>query len=76
MILARAPLRISIGGGGTDMPAYYKLGGTVFSSMAINQYVYVASNIRFFNKILIRYSKNEYTYFRYSKLYFNQGRNL
>ena len=59
MILARAPLRISIGGGGTDMPAYYKLGGTIFSSMAINQYVYVASNIRFFNKILIRYSKNE-----------------
>ena len=33
MILARAPLRLSFGGGGTDLPAYYEpFGGYVVSS--------------------------------------------
>ena len=59
MILTRAPLRISVGGGGTDMPAYYEQNGTVFSSMAINKYIYVGCNIRFFNEIFLRYSENE-----------------
>ena len=59
MILTRAPLRISVGGGGTDMPSYYEQNGTVFSSMAINKYIYVGCNIRFFNEIFLRYSENE-----------------
>lgn len=59
MILARAPLRISIGGGGTDMPAYFENNGTIFSSLAINKYVYVGCNHRFFNEIFLRYSENE-----------------
>ena len=59
MILTRAPLRISVGGGGTDLPAYYEKNGTVFSSMAIDKYIYVGCNIRFFNKIFLRYSENE-----------------
>lgn len=60
MIITRAPLRISVGGGGTDLPAYYENNnGTTFSSMAINKYIYVSINKRFYNEIFLRYSKNE-----------------
>ena len=60
MIIAKAPLRISIGGGGTDLPSYFENNnGTIFSSMAINKYIYVSVNKRFLNDILIRYSSNE-----------------
>ena len=41
MIIVRSPLRISIGGGGTDIPSYYKEKGSFFISAAINKYVYV-----------------------------------
>jgi D-glycero-alpha-D-manno-heptose-7-phosphate kinase len=44
MILSRAPLRIPLGGGGTDLPSYYsKFGGFVLSA-AINKYVYICLN--------------------------------
>ena len=60
MIIVRAPLRISIGGGGTDLPSYYRNNdGTIFSSLAINKYIYVSINKRFSEKILLRYSENE-----------------
>src|SRR5947209_5131579 len=40
MLIARAPMRISFGGGGTDLEAYYaKYGGLVIST-AINKYFY------------------------------------
>ena len=41
MIIIRSPLRISIGGGGTDIPSYYERKGSFFISAAINKYVYV-----------------------------------
>jgi D-glycero-alpha-D-manno-heptose-7-phosphate kinase len=47
MIIVRAPLRISIGGGGTDLPAYYSKYGGEWISAAINKYVYVIINKRF-----------------------------
>lgn len=41
MLIARAPMRISFGGGGTDLEAYYaKYGGLVIST-TINKYFYV-----------------------------------
>ena len=44
MIVSRAPLRIPLGGGGTDLPSYYsKYGGFVLSA-AINKYVYICLN--------------------------------
>ncbi len=44
MILARAPLRISLGGGGTDLPSYYsKYGGFILSG-SIDKYVYIHVN--------------------------------
>ena len=60
MIICKAPLRISIGGGGTDLPAYYEGVGTVFSSLAINKYVSVCITKRFTEEIFIRYMKNEH----------------
>ncbi len=40
LLIARAPVRISFGGGGTDLPAYYtQFGGAVLST-AINRYIY------------------------------------
>lgn len=41
MILTRSPLRISLGGGGTDLPSYYQEYGGVIIAAAINLYVYV-----------------------------------
>ncbi len=44
MIVARAPLRISLGGGGTDLPSYYTRYGGFILSAAINKYVYIHLN--------------------------------
>lgn len=59
MYISQAPLRISIGGGGTDLPDYYEKHGTTFSSLAINKYISVAINKRFYDQYFIRYSENE-----------------
>jgi D-glycero-alpha-D-manno-heptose-7-phosphate kinase len=59
MILTRSPLRISLGGGGTDLPSYYgEFGGFVISA-AINKYVYVTASRPFSEGILLKYSKLE-----------------
>ena len=61
MILTRSPLRISIGGGGTDLPSYYKQNeGFVFSA-AIDKYVYVAVNKPFTQGYFLKYAKYEKT---------------
>tara|TARA_Y100000034_G_scaffold133699_1_gene199923 strand:+ start:2881 stop:3867 length:987 start_codon:yes stop_codon:yes gene_type:complete len=60
MIVVRAPLRLSIGGGGTDLPFYSsKFGGSMITA-AINKYNYIIVEKReFYNEFLIRYSKIE-----------------
>jgi len=59
MIIARTPLRISIGGGGSDLPSYYERFGGAFISAAIDKYIYVAINNTFINEYSIRYSSQE-----------------
>tara|TARA_B100001939_G_scaffold183368_1_gene157943 strand:- start:590 stop:1564 length:975 start_codon:yes stop_codon:yes gene_type:complete len=59
MIIVRSPLRISIAGGGTDIPSYYKLKESFFISAAINKYVYVSVTKPFEKGIYLKYSKNE-----------------
>ena len=44
MIIARAPLRIPLGGGGTDLPSYYSQDEGFILSVAINKYVYIYVN--------------------------------
>ena len=44
MLIARAPVRISFAGGGTDMPAYYEQYGGLVISTSINKYFYVLIN--------------------------------
>lgn len=60
MILTRAPLRISLGGGGTDLPSYYTQHGGFILSAAINKYVYICVNRPSAdNLIRVKYSKYE-----------------
>jgi D-glycero-alpha-D-manno-heptose-7-phosphate kinase len=59
VIISRTPLRITLGGGGTDLPSYYeKFGGLVLSA-AIDRYVYVAINRTFTDDYFLKYSAIE-----------------
>ena len=57
MLIIRSPLRISIGGGGTDIPSYYKKKEGFFISAAIDKYVYVTVTKPFERGIYLKYSK-------------------
>lgn len=59
MIIARAPLRISLGGGGTDLPSYYSRYGGYVVSAAIDKYVYIAVKHRFTDGIRVSYNQTE-----------------
>lgn len=59
MIIVRTPLRISIGGGGSDLPSYYEKFGSFFISAAIDKYIYISINKTFTNEYNIRYSSQE-----------------
>lgn len=59
MILIRTPLRISIGGGGSDLPSYYERFGGFFISAAIDKHIYIGVNKTFTNEYSIRYSSQE-----------------
>ena len=59
MIISRAPLRISLGGGGSDLKSYYSLYGGFLIGAGINKYVYISVNRRFYDSIRLSYSKTE-----------------
>tara|TARA_B100002019_G_scaffold276367_1_gene275114 strand:- start:5158 stop:6150 length:993 start_codon:yes stop_codon:yes gene_type:complete len=59
MIITRSPLRISLGGGGTDLPSYYNNNDGFVLSAAINKYVYVSIMKPFIKGIFLKYSKTE-----------------
>ena len=48
MIIARSPLRVTLGGGGTDLPSYYEKFGGFLIAAAIDKYVYITlhDNVR------------------------------
>lgn len=59
MIIVRSPLRISLGGGGTDLPSYYKNSGGFLVAAAIDKYVYVTLTKPFQPGIFLKYSDSE-----------------
>ena len=59
MIITRTPMRISIGGGGTDLPSYYRQFGGFVISAAINKFVYITINRSFRDGYLLKYSDLE-----------------
>lgn len=59
MIVSRAPVRFSLGGGGTDLPSYANEHGGFLVAAAIQSYVFVAANRRFYDSIRLAYSKTE-----------------
>ena len=61
MINVRSPLRISLGGGSTDLPSYYEKEGGHFLTAAINRYVYVSIIKPFTQGIFLKYSELEKT---------------
>jgi D-glycero-alpha-D-manno-heptose-7-phosphate kinase len=60
MITTRSPLRISLGGGGTDLPSYYREHGGFLIAAAINKYVYVNVMRPFTEGIYLKYSQLEH----------------
>src|SRR5436189_2244910 len=59
MIITRSPLRISLGGGGTDLPSYYREHGGLVISAAIDKYIYINVHRRFVDGFLLKYSHLE-----------------
>ena len=59
MIVTRAPLRIPLGGGGTDFPSYYQRYGGYILGFALNKAVHVVLHDTIDKKIRLKYRKNE-----------------
>jgi len=59
MIITRSPLRVSLGGGGTDLPSYYREHGGFLVAAAVDKYVYITQHRTFQEEIIVKYSKLE-----------------
>lgn len=59
MIITRVPLRISLAGGGSDMPAFYERECGVVVSFAIDKFIYVTVNDKFDGRTRVSYSRTE-----------------
>ena len=59
MIIARSPLRVTLGGGGTDLPSYYEKFGGFLIAAAIDKYVYITVHDTFVSDVIVKYSELE-----------------
>lgn len=59
MIITRSPLRLSLGGGGTDLPSYYREHEGFLIAAAIDKYVYITLHQTFIQDLIIKYSSLE-----------------
>ena len=59
MIITRSPLRLSLGGGGTDLPSYYREHEGFLIAAAIDKYVYITVHQTFITDLIIKYSSME-----------------
>lgn len=60
MIITRSPLRITLGGGGTDLPSYYRGHEGFLIAAAIDKYVYITVTRPFTPGIYLKYSELEH----------------
>jgi D-glycero-alpha-D-manno-heptose-7-phosphate kinase len=59
VIITRSPLRISLGGGGTDLPSYYREHGGFVLAAAIDKFVYITLHQTFVPDLIVKYSQLE-----------------
>jgi D-glycero-alpha-D-manno-heptose-7-phosphate kinase len=60
MIVSRTPFRVTLGGGGTDLPSFYEKHGGFILAMGLDKYMYVVLNRPFVErKIILHYTKSE-----------------
>ena len=59
MIITRSPMRITLGGGGTDLPSYYAEHEGFLIAAAINRYVYITLHQTFVDELIVKYSALE-----------------
>lgn len=60
MIVTRTPFRVTLGGGGTDLPSFYEKHGGFILAMGLDKYMYVAVNRPIVEKrIILHYTKSE-----------------
>jgi D-glycero-alpha-D-manno-heptose-7-phosphate kinase len=59
VIITRSPLRITLGGGGTDLPSYYERFGGFLIAGAIDKYVYITIHDTFVDDLIVKYSSLE-----------------
>jgi D-glycero-alpha-D-manno-heptose-7-phosphate kinase len=59
MIVSRAPVRFSLGGGGTDLPSYAREHGGFLVAAAVDKYIFVCAARHFYEMIRLAYSKME-----------------
>src|SRR5262249_52617405 len=59
VIITRSPLRVTLGGGGTDLPSYYERHGGFLLAAAIDKYVYITVHETFVDDLIVKYSRLE-----------------
>jgi D-glycero-alpha-D-manno-heptose-7-phosphate kinase len=59
MIIVRSPLRITLGGGGTDLPSYYRDHEGFLIAAAIDKYIYITIHQTFIEELIVKYSELE-----------------
>jgi len=59
VIISRAPVRLTLGGGGTDLKSYYSKYGGFLIAGAIDKYIFISANKRFYDNIRLSYSQTE-----------------
>lgn len=59
MIITRTPLRVTLGGGGTDLPSYYEQHGGFVLSAAISKFIFITVNRTFTPDYFLKYSSLE-----------------
>src|SRR5436309_7108260 len=57
ILMTRAPLRLPLGGGGTDLPWYYQEHGGHLVAAALNLYVYITLNQRWDHLVMVKYGR-------------------